>query len=43
MNYANIAVTENIHDNRFIGLIDNLLRAGYLEEWSKVYRFSGPR
>jgi group II intron reverse transcriptase/maturase len=24
---------ESIHDNRFIRLIDNLLKAGYLEEW----------
>jgi retron-type reverse transcriptase len=24
---------ENIHDNRFLRLIENLLKAGYLEEW----------
>jgi hypothetical protein len=26
-------LAENIHDGRFLGLIDRLLRAGYLEEW----------
>jgi len=24
---------EKIHDNRFIRLTENLLKAGYLEEW----------
>jgi len=24
---------EKIHDNRFLNLVDNLLKAGYLEEW----------
>jgi group II intron reverse transcriptase/maturase len=32
---------ENIHDNRFIRLIDNLLQAGYLEEWSYNTTYSG--
>jgi hypothetical protein len=32
---------ENIHDNRFIRLIDNLLRAGYLEEWYYNNTYSG--
>jgi hypothetical protein len=25
---------EKIHDNRFLILIDNLLKAGYLEDWN---------
>ncbi|MHC4575619.1 MAG: reverse transcriptase domain-containing protein [Planctomycetota bacterium] len=32
---------ENIHDNRFIRLIDNLVRAGYLEEWNYNTTYSG--
>jgi len=32
---------ENIHDNRFIRLIGNLLEAGYLEEWRYNTTFSG--
>jgi group II intron reverse transcriptase/maturase len=32
---------ENIHDNRFIRLIDNLLRTGYLEEWDYNTTYSG--
>jgi hypothetical protein len=32
---------ENIHDRRFIGLIANLLKAGYLEEWVYHKTFSG--
>jgi group II intron reverse transcriptase/maturase len=32
---------ENIHDNRFIRLMDNLLRAGYLEEWYYNNTYSG--
>jgi hypothetical protein len=32
---------EKIHDNRFIRLMDNLLRAGYLEEWHYHATYSG--
>jgi group II intron reverse transcriptase/maturase len=32
---------EKIHDNRFIRLIENLLRAGYLEEWRFHETLSG--
>jgi group II intron reverse transcriptase/maturase len=32
---------ENIHDNRFLRLIDNLLKAGYLEEWQYNRTLSG--
>jgi len=32
---------ENIHDDRFIRLIGNLLKAGYLEEWLYNTTFSG--
>jgi group II intron reverse transcriptase/maturase len=32
---------ENIHDNRLIRLVNNLLRAGYLEEWHYNNTFSG--
>ena len=32
---------EKIHDNRFILLMDHLLRAGYLEEWYYHTTFSG--
>lgn len=32
---------ERIHDNRFIRLIDNFLKAGYLEEWYFVNSYSG--
>ena len=32
---------EKIHDNRFIRLIENLLRAGYLEEWYFNVTYSG--
>jgi group II intron reverse transcriptase/maturase len=32
---------EHIHDNRFTRLIDNLLRAGYLEEWYYNNTYSG--
>lgn len=32
---------ERIHDNRFIRLIDNLLRAGYLEDWRYKTTLSG--
>jgi group II intron reverse transcriptase/maturase len=32
---------EQIYDNRFIGLIENLLKAGYLEEWRYNATFSG--
>jgi group II intron reverse transcriptase/maturase len=32
---------EKIHDNRFIRLMENLLRAGYLEEWRYHDTYSG--
>ena len=32
---------ENIHDNRFIRLIENLLKAGYLEDWKYHPTLSG--
>jgi hypothetical protein len=32
---------ENIHDNRFLRLIENLLKAGYLEEWKYNATYSG--
>jgi len=32
---------EKIHDNRFIRLIENLLKAGYLEEWKYHQTLSG--
>jgi len=32
---------EKIHDNRFIRLIENLLKAGYLEEWKYHKTLSG--
>ena len=32
---------ENIHDNRFIRLLENLLKAGYLEEWEYKPTLSG--
>jgi group II intron reverse transcriptase/maturase len=32
---------EKIHDNRFLTLVDNLLKAGYLEEWFYRPTFSG--
>ena len=32
---------ERIHDNRFLRLIENLLKAGYLEEWKYHGTFSG--
>ena len=32
---------ENIYDNRFLRLIDGLLRAGYLEEWHYHRTLSG--
>ena len=32
---------EQIHDNRFLRLIENLLRAGYLEDWKYHGTFSG--
>ena len=32
---------EAIHDNRFLRLIDNLLKAGYLEEWRYHRTLSG--
>lgn len=32
---------EKIHDNRFLRLIENLLKAGYLEEWKRFPTFSG--
>lgn len=32
---------EKIHDNRFLRLIDNLLKAGYLEQWRFTATLSG--
>ncbi|MDA7979470.1 MAG: reverse transcriptase domain-containing protein [Pirellulales bacterium] len=32
---------EQIHDNRFLRLIENLLKAGYLEDWKYHGTFSG--
>ena len=32
---------EKIHDNRFLTLVDNLLKAGYLEEWKYRPTLSG--
>jgi retron-type reverse transcriptase len=32
---------ERIHDNRFLRLIENLLQAGYLEEWTYHATLSG--
>ncbi len=32
---------EKLHDNRFLRLLDNLLKAGYLEEWSYHRTLSG--
>lgn len=32
---------EKIHDNRFVRLIENLLQAGYLEEWKYNATYSG--
>jgi len=32
---------EKIHDNRFLRLIENLLRAGYLEAWTYHATLSG--
>src|SRR5437660_12457029 len=32
---------ENIHDNRFLRLIENLLKAGYLEDWRYHQTLSG--
>ncbi len=32
---------EQIHDNRFIRLIENSLHAGYMEEWQYVNSYSG--
>ena len=32
---------QDIHDNRFMRLIENLLKAGYLEDWTYHQTFSG--
>jgi retron-type reverse transcriptase len=32
---------ENIQDNRFLRLVSNLLRAGYLEDWKLNATYSG--
>jgi len=32
---------EKIHDNRFLTLIENLLKAGYLEQWDRRPTYSG--
>jgi retron-type reverse transcriptase len=34
-------LSEKIHDNRFLRLIENLLKAGYLEDWKYGHTFSG--
>ena len=34
-------LSEHIHDNRFLRLIKNMLRAGYLEDWQWNATFSG--
>jgi group II intron reverse transcriptase/maturase len=34
-------LSENIHDNRFLRLIQNMLRAGYLEDWTWHATLSG--
>jgi group II intron reverse transcriptase/maturase len=34
-------LTENIHDNRFLRLVRNMLTAGYLEDWVWGSTFSG--
>src|SRR5438876_1055254 len=34
-------LAENIHDNRFLRLIENLLKAGYLEDWRHNKTLSG--
>ena len=35
------ALREHIHDNRFLRLLSNLLRAGYLEDWTYGRTLSG--
>jgi hypothetical protein len=32
---------EKVHDNRLLRLIDNMLRAGYLEDWKWNRTLSG--
>jgi retron-type reverse transcriptase len=34
-------LSEKIHDNRFLRLIENLLKVGYLEDWKYGHTFSG--
>ncbi len=34
-------LAENIHDNRFLRLVSNLLKAGYLEDWHYNNTYSG--
>jgi hypothetical protein len=34
-------LAENIHDNRFLRLVRNMLKAGYLEDWVRGSTFSG--
>jgi retron-type reverse transcriptase len=34
-------LAENIHDNRFLRLIDGMLKAGYLEDWRWNATLSG--
>ena len=34
-------LAEKLHDNRFLRLIENLLKAGYLEEWRYHETLSG--
>jgi hypothetical protein len=35
------ALAEKIHDNRFLGLIHQMLTAGYLEDWTWNATLSG--
>jgi group II intron reverse transcriptase/maturase len=34
-------LSEQIHDNRFLRLIENFLKAGYMEDWKYVNSYSG--
>lgn len=34
-------LTEKIHDNRFLNLLQGLLKAGYLEDWKYNHTYSG--
>ena len=39
--YLAAALREKIHDGRFLNLVDNLIKAGYLEEWKYRPTLSG--